>query len=79
MDFSEALIAVKNGSRIARTGWNGKKQFVYLDSGKGVLNPNLREITEPFLVIRTQQGMYQPGWLASQADLLAEDWYVRED
>ena len=33
---------------------------------------------DPFLLMRTAQGTYQPGWLISQADALAEDWAMVE-
>ena len=29
-----------------------------------------------YIVMRTAQAVWQPGWLASQADMLAEDWFV---
>lgn len=34
--------------------------------------------SQPYFVLKNQQGQWQPGWLASQADLLAEDWEVVE-
>ena len=68
LDFGQALALLKQGRRMARRGWNGKDMHVYLDeqTGAGRL---------PCIVMRTAQGMEQPGWLASQADMLAEDWF----
>ncbi len=66
--FSEVLVYLKSGCHIGRTGWNGKNMYIYLDR-------NLPGY-EPVIVMKTAQGTYQPGWLASQADLLAEDWVV---
>jgi hypothetical protein len=64
MDFSDALRAAKTGTRIARAGWNGKGMHVRLMEVDGVL---------PFLAMCTVQGDMVP-WLASQTDILAEDW-----
>lgn len=33
---------------------------------------------QPYLVMWTAQQLWQPGWLASQADILAEDWIIAE-
>ena len=32
--------------------------------------------SQPYIVMWTAKGQWQPGWLASQADMLAEDWEV---
>lgn len=68
MNFSDALKQAKAGRRIRRSGWNGKGMYVELvpAGAAGV-------ITEPFLAMQTAQGGLIP-WLASQADVLAEDW-----
>ena len=71
MTFGNALEQVKAGYRIARTGWNGKNMHVYLQTP-----PAGDHTTLPYLVMFTAQGVHQPGWLASQADMLAEDWLV---
>lgn len=70
--FEGALKALKKGARVARDGWNGKNMFVYLapsHSWAGEIQ------LEPFLVMRTADNNHVP-WLASQTDLLAEDWCV---
>lgn len=32
--------------------------------------------SQPYIAMWTAQGKWQPGWLASQADMLAEDWQI---
>lgn len=83
MDFSDALRVLKAGGRIARDGWNGKDMFLFLVSGSTftVNRPPLLGIypegTEiqyhAHIDMKTAQGYVVP-WLASQADLLADDW-----
>lgn len=80
MDFGEALRVLKTGGFVARRGWNGKGMYLYLDSDS---DPNDGVFTlpphyEPYLVMFTAQKKYQPGWLASQADMLADDWIIIE-
>jgi len=67
LSFSTALMAAKDGFRVARAGWNGKGMHVRLHQVEGLL---------PFLAMYTVQGDLVP-WLASQPDILAEDWEVR--
>jgi hypothetical protein len=90
MDFSEALKAVKDGHRIKRSGWNGSEMFVVKQDGypNGVpINANTANVTgfpvgqvhvfRPYLTMYTAQKDFVP-WVASQTDLLAEDWEVLE-
>lgn len=85
MNFGEAIAALKAGSKVARAGWNGKGMWLCLMPGFVVQEPNERTrahgITDAFhcdayIVMWTAQGTWQPGWLASQADMLAEDWNI---
>ena len=84
MNFGEALEKVKAGYAISRTGWNGKGQFVYLISARDLqvgLQYGYGEYEgEPVftdtLAIRTTHNQIQVGWLASQSDMLADDWRV---
>lgn len=85
MTFGQAIEALKAGKKVARAGWNGKNIWLCLMPGFVVEEPNERTqthgITEAFecggyIVMWTAQGIWQPGWLASQADILAEDWMV---
>lgn len=85
MSFSEALLAIKEGFRVARAGWNGKGMFVFLVPGSTfkVSRPPLLGIypvgTEvnyhAHIDMKTADGQIVP-WLASQTDILAEDWGV---
>jgi hypothetical protein len=86
MDFGEALALLRNGKRVARDGWNGKGMFVVYQRGypEGIaINSNTAQATgipegtvcnfRPYLMMRTVGGEFVP-WVASQTDLLAEDW-----
>lgn len=83
MTFSQALELIKDGKRVAREGWNGKDMFLFLVPGSRfqVNRPPLLGIYPEGTTIdyhahidmRTAQGYVVP-WLASQADLLANDW-----
>jgi hypothetical protein len=88
MDFSDALRAARTGAKIQRSGWNGKGMFVVLQKGypDGIpINANTAEATGiaqgtvcrflPYLMFFTAQGDFVP-WLASQTDLLADDWGI---
>lgn len=85
MSFSDALTSLKKGHRIARTGWNGKGMFLFLVPGSHfVVNrePLLSIMGEGTSVeyhahidMKTAQGYVVP-WLASQADLLDDDWEI---
>lgn len=71
--FEEALVNLKGGLSVARYGWNGANQFLT------VQRPDEHsKMTLPYIYITTVQGDLVP-WLASQTDLLAEDWYTREE
>lgn len=87
MNFGLALEALKAGNRVARTGWNCKGMWLVFDPGSKV--SEVREgsayhkagITgnftiNPHIDMRTATGEMQPGWLASQTDMLAEDWMI---
>ncbi|CDH05439.1 Phage related protein [Xenorhabdus bovienii str. oregonense] len=82
--FSEALEAVKSGKRITRTGWNGKGMFLYLIKGRDLqvgLEYGYGEyVGEPSFVdsicMKTTDNKLVIGWLASQTDLLANDWII---
>lgn len=84
MDFGKALEALKAGKKVARAGWNGKGMFVFLVPGSvfKVNRPPLLGIYPDGTVVtnyhahidmKTADGQVVP-WLASQTDVLAEDW-----
>lgn len=84
-DFGWALRQLKRGNRVARTGWNGAGMFLFLVAGStfSVNRPPLLGIypegTEinyhAHIDMKTAQGYVVP-WLASQVDMLAEDWVL---
>lgn len=82
--FGDALDALKQGLRVARKGWNGKNQYVelaccvsYMNSDQLIVNADHKNIGNKALAFVGTSGV-QLGWLASQADMLAEDWYIVE-
>lgn len=84
MTFGYAIEALKNGKRVTRNGWNGKEMFLYLVNGvdlQNVLGYGYGEYeTEPYITssiaMKTAQNTIVIGWLASQTDMLANDWEV---
>ena len=87
MTFGLAIDALKKGYRVARSGWNGKGMFLFLVQGSTfqVNRPPLLGIypegTEinycPHIDMKTADDKIVP-WLASQTDVLAEDWLIVE-
>lgn len=84
MAFGEAIEEAKKGAKIARDGWNGKGQFVELATNISyqakdgrVVNANHDAIGNRAFAFNGTSGV-QMGWLASQADMLAEDWCIVE-
>lgn len=86
MNFGQALEQVKLGKSIKRKGWSGKNQFVYLVKGSDLQTalhygfgqyegePTITDV----LAIKTTGNQIQVGWLASQSDMLSNDWEVVE-
>lgn len=82
MNFGEALESLKHGKRASRKGWNGKNQYIelasnisYVNSHDEVVNCEHEAIGNKAIAFVGTSGV-QMGWLASQADMLAEDWNV---
>jgi hypothetical protein len=86
LNFGQALTHLKNGIRMSRKGWNGKGMWIAYQAGypDGVpINANTARATGlnegtvckflPYIMMRTAGGEFVP-WLASQTDVLAEDW-----
>lgn len=87
MDIGKVVQALKQGKRVARSGWNGKGMYVFLARGARatdaiavpaahatIVMPPEDVPIDPVVCMRTASGTIQPGWLCSQADLLADDW-----
>ena len=83
MSFGVALELLKKGVKAAREGWNGKKQYIQLATGisytleNEVVNCEHEAIGNAAIAFVGTSGV-QMGWLASQADMLAEDWVIVE-
>ena len=84
MNFGKALEALKQGRKVARKGWNGKKQYIelataisYKNASEKIVNCEHDVIGNKAIAFVGTSGV-QMGWLASQADMLAEDWEVVE-
>lgn len=90
MTFREALIALQDGRKATRTGWNGKGMFLfYLQPAtvpvEWIKDPILKEIAEEnggsvdclgTIRMKTADGKVLSGWSASQSDMDATDWTV---
>lgn len=78
MNFGHALELIKRGEKVARKGWNGKGMFLFLATGKEFESENfgdkLPEIINDVICMKTAQNTICIGWVASQTDMLAEDW-----
>ena len=82
MNFGLAIEAAKMGKKIARAGWNGKNQYVelatsiaYVNGDGEIVNVEHCNIGNKALAFVGTSGV-QMGWLASQADMLADDWRI---
>lgn len=67
ISFGGALNQLKTGKRLTRKGWNGKGQYIYYVEKDG----NARS----YIAISMADGKVV-SWVASQTDLLADDWIV---
>lgn len=82
MTFGHAFEALKHGDRVARTGWNGKNQYIqlatcisYKTTDGEIINAEHDAIGNKAIAFVGTSGI-QLGWLASQADMLADDWMI---
>jgi hypothetical protein len=91
LNFGQAIEALKEGKKVARNGWNGKGMFLWIMAGvtlpleklqhletiETVKALNLSEVTFlPTIRMFTANGEILTGWLASQSDMLSEDWCI---
>ena len=86
-DFGVAIDALKKGFKVARSGWNGKDMFVFyvpensypasgnkLNTMAGIFADDMVPYGA-YIAMKTAQNNVVP-WLASQTDVLAEDWVI---
>ena len=92
LTFGLALESLKNGEKVARAGWNGKGMWLSLSCGEtrevkadNFWSPHNREHANaqggtakvlPSITMKTAGGEILMGWLASQTDMLADDWAI---
>ncbi|WP_372836651.1 DUF2829 domain-containing protein [Pontibacterium sp.] len=80
MDFGQAIKEMRIGKKVQRVGWNGKGMFLFHVSGNSWdFTTDVSGVddldTESFICMKTAGDTLIP-WLASQADMQAEDWQV---
>ena len=81
MSFGKALEVLKEGKKVARKGWNGKGMWLVLvtewtvDAKYACAVNGLFPLK--FIAMKTADDCFVP-WLASQTDMLAEDWCIVE-
>ena len=81
IDFGDAIRALKAGKKVARDGWNGKGQYLSLGDEftykdlSGVHDAVHQTSGRKAIVFHGTIGE-QVGWLASQSDMLSEDWVI---
>lgn len=87
MNFGQAIDALKEGKKVARQGWNGKGMYLKLQKIRTLGIPLDGEDAGdmlPFIAMKVVGDSEHWGegcidlipWSASQADMLAEDWYI---
>ena len=84
MNFGQAIEALKAGKKVARDGWNGRGMFLFIMKGglsgtevhnqHGYLDEHIE--IQDCICMKTAQNTVCVGWLASQTDMLAEDWEI---
>ena len=75
-NFGEAIKYLKRGIKVARQGWNGKGMYITLIPSGNAMFQGFD--MQDCIGMKTANDKMQPGWLASQADLLADDWMFAE-
>ena len=80
--FGEAIKYIKRGMKVARKGWNGKGMFLeyvdpYMNRQFQLIETNPAGTFLPWIGIKTADNGFVP-WIASQTDMLAEDWVFYE-
>lgn len=70
LSMGQAILLLKSGARVQRAGWNGKGQYLELQ-----VPDEHSKMRHPYIYISPVDGKFVP-WLASQTDILADDWMV---
>lgn len=92
LNFGQALERLKNGNLVTREGWNGKNMFLWLKQGFEIKtefckDPILKQLCEnndgsiiglPAICMKTADNKVMTGWVPTQTDMMAEDWFVVE-
>ena len=87
-DFGWAIQKLKEGCFVSREGWNGKGMYIWLMPAITVpedwcKEPHLKKLAHEnggsiealgSIRMKTADNKVLTGWLASQSDILAEDW-----
>lgn len=84
--FGDAINFLKAGKKVARKGWNGKGMFLFLatdiefhtEADLSCVSDLEGDLTLPAVVMKTADDHFCVGWLASQTDMLADDWFTVE-
>ena len=82
LNFGQAIEALKEGKKVAREGWNGKGMWVKLQ-----IPTETSKMTRPYIFMTCPKGSTRQfgeqtndfelvPWLASQTDVLSEDWVI---
>ena len=84
MNFGKAIALLKKGKKVSRKGWNGKNQYIelasnisYKNADGEIININHKTIGNKAIAFVGTSGI-QIGWLASQSDMLSDDWELIE-
>lgn len=78
MTFGNAIELMKMGFKVTRKGWN-EGMLLFLVNGSDLKSKiGMYEDLEDIIVMRTEPKNVVLGWIASQADMLADDWIVVE-
>lgn len=94
MNFGQAIEALKGGKKVSRSGWNGKSMWLILVPGTpsatlkpgspyhnalGLESCEILPHIDMWTINASGRRAMLPGWLASQSDMLADDWSVIDD
>lgn len=93
LTFGQAVEALKQGKRVTRSGWNGRGMYLWLLPAAMVkaewcCEPHLKAVAEAnggeiealgSIRMMTADKKVLTGWLASQTDMLSDDWIILDE